>query len=196
MESLQPESLLEPEPTPEKRSGWRRVLIDIIETVVIAAVLYLGINAILARVRVESISMEPTLFKDNYVLVNKLDHKIGSPDRGDIVVFRYPPNPDEQYIKRVIGLPGDRIHISGGNVFVNDEILSEPYISVRTKSGGDWLIPEDSLFVMGDNRNNSRDSRFWGVVPFENLVGKAFAVYWPPESWRVLALPFAAAAGP
>ncbi|MCJ7660915.1 MAG: signal peptidase I [Anaerolineales bacterium] len=194
MESLQPESLIQPEPTPEKRSGWRRVLIDIIETVVIAAVLFLGINAISARVRVDSISMEPTLFKDNYVLVNKLGHKIGSPDRGDIVVFRYPPNPDEQYIKRVVGLPGDRIHISGGKVFVNDEILSEPYISVQTKSGGDWVIPEDSLFVLGDNRNNSRDSRFWGVVPFENLVGKAFAVYWPPESWRVLTFPFAAAA--
>jgi len=194
LESLQPESLLEPEPTPEKRSGWRLLLVDLIETVIIAAVLFLGINAISALIQVDSFSMEPTLFKGNYVVVNKLSYKIGSPDRGDIVVFRYPPNPDEQYIKRVVGLPGDRIQISDGKVFVNDEILSEPYISVRTKSGGDWVVPEDSLFVMGDNRNNSSDSRVWGVVPFENLVGKAFVVYWPPDDWRVLTIPFAAAA--
>ena len=94
----------------------------------------------------------------------------------------------------MVGLPGDRIQISDGKVFVNDEILSEPYISVRTKSGGDWVVPEDSLFVMGDNRNNSSDSRVWGMVPFENLVGKAFVVYWPPDDWRVLTIPFAAAA--
>ena len=196
MENLEPDSLLEPELITGKRLGWRRLLVDIIETIVIAAVLYLGVNAVLARVRVDSFSMEPTLFKDNYVMVNKLGYKTGSPDRGDIVVFRYPLNPDEQYIKRVVGLPGDRIHISGGEVFVNDEQLLEPYISVQTKSGGNWVIPEDSLFVMGDNRNNSRDSRFWGVVPFENLVGRAFAVYWPPENWRMITIPFATAAEP
>lgn len=194
MESLQPESLLDPEPIPEKRSGWRRLLVDLIETVIIAAVLFLGINAISARIRVDSFSMEPTLFKGNYVVVDKLSYKIGSPDRGDIIVFHYPPNPDEQYIKRVVGLPGDRIHISGGRVFVNEELLAEPYLRVPTKSGGDWVVPEDSLFVMGDNRNNSSDSRVWGVVPFENLVGKAFVVYWPPENWRVFTFPFAAAA--
>lgn len=196
MENLEPDSLLEPELITGKRLGWRRLLVDIIETIVIAAVLYLGVNAVLARVRVDLFSMEPTLFKDNYVMINKLGYKIGSPDRGDIVVFRYPLNPDEQYIKRVVGLPGDRIHISGGEVFVNDEQLLEPYISVQTKSGGNWVIPEDSLFVMGDNRNNSRDSRFWGVVPFENLVGRAFAVYWPPENWRMITIPFATAAEP
>ena len=112
------------------------------------------------------------------------------------MVFRYPPNPDEQYIKRVVGIPGDRIHISDGKVYVNDELLTEPYLSVPTKSGGDWAVPADSLFVMGDNRNNSSDSRAWGMVPFENLVGKAFVVYWPPEDWRVFTFPFAVAAEP
>ena len=140
--------------------------------------------------------MEPTLFKGNYVVVNKLSYKIGTPVQGDIVVFRYPPNPDEQYIKRVVGIPGDRIHISDGKVFVNDDLLTEPYLGVPTKSGGDWVVPEDSLFVMGDNRNNSSDSRAWGMVPFENLVGKAFVVYWPPENWRVLTFPIASAAEP
>jgi signal peptidase I len=206
--SSEPESLLEPELITTKRSGWRRLLVDLIETiviaailylgvnVVIAAILYLGVNVVIARVRVDSYSMEPTLCKDNYVMVNKLVYMIGSPDRGDIIVFRYPPNPDEQYIKRVIGLPGDRIHISGGEVFVNDELLSEPYVSMQTKSGGDWVIPEDSLFVMGDNRNNSRDSRFWGMVPYENLIGKAFAVYWPPENWRMVSTPYDTCAEP
>lgn len=196
MESYNTESLPEPEPTPEKRSGWRQLLIDLIETAVIAAVLFLGINAVSSRIRVDSFSMEPTLFKGDYVVVNKLSYKIGSPERGDVVVFRYPPNPEEQYIKRVVGIPGDQVHISDGKVFVNDKLLTEPYLNVPTKSGGDWIVPEDSLFVMGDNRNNSSDSRVWGMVPFENLVGKAFVVYWPPEDWRVLAFPYAAAAEP
>ena len=196
MESSQVESIPEPEPIPEKRSGWRHLLIDLVETIVIAAVLFLGINAISSRIRVDSFSMEPTLFKGNYVVVNKLSYKIGTPVQGDIVVFRYPPNPDEQYIKRVVGIPGDRIHISDGKVFVNDDLLTEPYLGVPTKSGGDWVVPEDSLFVMGDNRNNSSDSRAWGMVPFENLVGKAFVVYWPPENWRVLTFPIASAAEP
>lgn len=196
MESYNTESLPEPEPTPEKRSGWRQLLIDLIETAVIAAVLFLGINAVSSRIRVDSFSMEPTLFKGDYVVVNKLSYKIGSPERGDVVVFRYPPNPEEQYIKRVVGIPGDQVHISDGKVFVNDKLLTEPYLNVPTKSGGDWVVTEDSLFVMGDNRNNSSDSRVWGMVPFENLVGKAFVVYWPPEDWRVLAFPYAAAAEP
>jgi signal peptidase I len=196
LEGLNNESLAGPDPTPEKRSSWRQLLIDLIETVVLAAVLFLGINAISSRIRVDSFSMEPTLFKGDYVVVNKLSYKIGSPERGDIVVFRYPPSPDEQYIKRVVGLPGDRIHISDGEVFVNDDLLIEPYLGVSTKSGGDWVVPEDSLFVMGDNRNNSSDSRVWGMVPFDNLVGKAFVVYWPPEDWRVFTFPFAAAAEP
>jgi len=196
LESFNTESFPEPEPTTKKSSGWRQLLIDLLETVVIAAVLFLGINAVSSRIRVDSFSMEPTLFQGNYVVVNKLSYKIGSPKRGDVVVFRYPPNPDEQYIKRVIGIPGDQVHISDGKVVVNDNLLTEPYLSVSTKSGGDWVVPDGSLFVMGDNRNNSSDSRVWGMVPFENLVGKAFVVYWPPEDWGVLTFPFAAAAEP
>lgn len=196
MDSFNTESIPEPEPTTKKRSGWRQLLIDLLETVLIAAVLFLGINAVSSRIRVDSFSMEPTLFQGDYVVVNKLSYKIGSPKRGDVVVFRYPPNPNEQYIKRVIGIPGDQVHISDGKVVVNDNLLTESYLSVSTKSGGDWVVPEDSLFVMGDNRNNSSDSRVWGMVPFENLVGKAFVVYWPPEDWGVLTFQYAAAAEP
>jgi len=196
LDNFHTEALPEPEPKPQKVSGLRQILIDLVETVVIAAVLFLGINAVSARIRVDSFSMEPTLFKDNRLIVNRLSYKIGSPSRGDIVVFHYPPNPEEQYIKRVVGLPGDHIRITDDKVYVNDELLSEPYLVVPTRSRGEWDVPEDALFVMGDNRNNSSDSRVWGMVPYENLVGKAFLVYWPPESWRVLTFPYAAAAEP
>jgi len=188
-----------PEPTQPVSSepGWRRTLADIFETVLLSVVLFLGINAISSRIRVESISMQPTLYAGNFVLVNKLAYKIGKPSLGNIIVFRYPPDPTQvPYIKRVIGLPGDNIHIADGKVYVNGKQLVEPYLTVSTVRGGDWSVPPDDLFVMGDNRNNSSDSRSWGFVPLENVIGKAEIVYWPPEKWGLLSFPTAVAANP
>jgi signal peptidase I len=151
-------------------------------------VLFLAINAVSERIRVESISMQPTLYPGDYVIVNKLAYRLkGSPDRGDVIVFRYPPNPAAiPYIKRVIGLPGDQIHIADGRVSVNGQLVVEPYLVVPTNRGGDWSVPEGQLFVMGDNRNNSSDSRSWGFVPLENIIGRAELIYLPPQHWAFL----------
>ena len=185
-----------PDPQPQKKATFRQNLVDLLETLLLSAVLFLGINALSARIRVDSYSMEPTLYKGDFVIVNKISYKLGSPGRGDVIVFHFPPNPEEQYIKRVIGLPGDQIHIADGRVYINGEMLAEPYLHVSTNRGGDWKVPTDSLFVMGDNRNNSSDSRSWGMVPFDNIVGKAAVIYWPPDQWGLLGFPYAAAAEP
>jgi signal peptidase I len=187
-----------PEPLPPENRGasWRRTMLDILETILLSVVLFLGINAVSSRIRVESISMQPTLYAGNYVLVNKLAYQLGKPTRGDIIVFRYPPDPTQvPYIKRVIGLPGDHLHIAGGKVFINDQRLEEPYLKVSTMQGGDWTVPEHDLFVMGDNRNNSSDSRSWGMVPLDNVIGKALVIYWPPSKWTLLESNVAVAAG-
>ncbi len=184
----------DPAPLPENGQSWQRVILDIIETVLLSVVLFLGINSISSRIRVESISMQPTLFAGNYVLVNKLAYKWGKPSRGDVIVFKYPPDPEQvPYIKRVIGLPGDKIHIADGRVSINNQVLDEPYLRVATMQGGNWVVPDNSLFVMGDNRNNSSDSRAWGMVPYGNVIGKAELIYWPPSQWSMLNFPVAVA---
>jgi signal peptidase I len=184
-------------PSSEKRGSMRRFVLDILETLVLSLVLFLGINAISARIRVESISMRPTLFAGDFIIVNKLAYKIGQPNRGDIIIFHYPPDPNrEPYIKRVIGLPGETVQVSGGSVFVNNVRLDEPYISAPPSYEGQWRVPEDSLFVLGDNRNSSSDSHSWGMVPLINVIGKAEIVYWPPTDWQVLNEATAAAAEP
>jgi signal peptidase I len=178
-----------------KRAGWRRILLDLLETLLLSLALFTSINLVSARIRVESISMQPTLYEGNFVIVNKLAYRLGDPGRGDIIVFYYPPDPtQEPYIKRVIGLPGDHIRIDAGKVFVNGSPLVEPYTAVMTNQGGEWNVPENALFVLGDNRNNSSDSRTWGTVPLENVIGKSIVVYWPPEQWGLLSFPYAAAA--
>ncbi len=196
MEEFKPlaEPVLEPisEP-PGSGRRWKRSLVDVVETLILSLVLFLGINAISARIRVESISMIPTLHPGDFVIVNKLSYELNEPARGDIVVFRLPRDPSQRYIKRVIGLPGDEIMIRAGDVYLNGEQLVEPYVSVTTSRGGSWNVPPDSYFVMGDNRNNSSDSRVWGFVPSDNIIGKGLLVYWPPQKWGVLdAMAFAA----
>jgi signal peptidase I len=183
----------------EKPPSVHRFVLDMLETLALAVVLYLIIQSLTARIKVDSISMVPTLHAHDYVVVNKLAYKLGQPQRGDIIVFKNPiPTDPTQipYIKRVIGLPGDQIHIADGNVYVNGVILTEPYLKVTTKQGGDWTVPEGSLFVMGDNRNSSSDSRVWGWVPLGDVIGKAEVIYWPPEHWTQLHVPSAAAAAP
>jgi len=193
-------SKISPDPElPKKNPGneLRGFFLDIMETVILSVLLFLGINAISARIRVESISMQPTLYAGDFVIVNKLAYKLGSPTRGDVIIFNYPPDPHrEPYIKRVIGLPGDEIEVSGGKVYVNNDPINEPYISAPPNYEGTWIIPEDSLFVLGDNRNSSSDSHRWGMVPEENVIGKALIVYWPPNSWKYLDEPVASAAQP
>ena len=187
-----------PEPAAEQKrgSGFWRFLLDILETVVLSAILFVGINAISARIRVDGFSMEPTLHNGEFVIVNKLAYKLGNPTHGDVIVFRYPRDPDQEYIKRVIGLPGDRVRVINGEVYVNDERIDEPYIAAAPRYQSEWTVPDSSLFVLGDNRNNSSDSHNWGPVPLNYVIGKALFVYWPPESWGTVGKPLIANAAP
>ncbi len=160
--------------------------LDILETLFLAVVLYFGINAVSARVRVDGFSMNPTLENGEYILVNKLAYKLGEPVRGDIVVFSFPLDPDQDLIKRVIGLPGETVTVQQGKVSVNDVPLEEPYIAAAPFYNGSWVVTEGQLFVLGDNRNESKDSHEWGLLPMENVIGKAVIIYWPPPKWEVL----------
>ncbi len=178
----QPESLTEE----EQPINWKRFLLDVLETLVLAVVLYFGINAVSARVRVDGFSMRPTLQDGEYILINKLAYKLGEPMRGDIVVFVFPVNPEEDLIKRIIGLPGDTITVQDGVLSINGVVMNEPYISAPPAYDGTWQVSEGELFVLGDNRNDSRDSHQWGLLPVENVIGRAVLIYWPPEEWQII----------
>lgn len=169
----------ETQPQEKKTAPLLRFVLDVLETVLLAVVLFLAINAVTARVRVDGFSMRPTLEDGEYVLVNRLAYRFGDYARGDVVVFRFPIDPTQDFIKRVIGLPGDVVAIANGVVSVNGQALSEDYIAAAPLYSGQWLVPEGSLFVLGDNRNDSSDSHSWGMVPLENVIGKAVLVYWP-----------------
>lgn len=178
--SYLPDSDLEAlEPQPSKIKEFFR---ELFETLFLAVVLFLVINTLTARVRVDGPSMEPTYTNGNRVIVSKIAYKIGDIQRGDVIVFPAPPNPNEDYIKRVIGLPGDEILIMNGEVFVNNIKLDEPYISAPPINNmRSTTVPEGNVFVMGDNRNVSSDSRSWGPLPIDDIIGKAVFVYWPLE---------------
>jgi signal peptidase I len=191
LQDLRTESVPEPVTTnpEESHSGFARMLLDILETLVLSVLLFVGINAISARIRVDGYSMEPTLHTGEFVIVNRLAYQFGSPKIGDVIVFHYPRDPQQEYIKRIIGLGGDTVRVEGGNVYVDGQRLNEPYIAAPPAYQNTWQVPKDSLFVLGDNRNNSSDSHNWGFVPMNYVVGKAIAVYWPPEDWGLITHP-------
>jgi len=174
---------LEPIQNSPEKHGVLGFLVDILETLVLAVILFFVINAVSARIKVDGSSMEPTLHNGEFILVSKVNYMLGEPQRGDVVVFDFPRNITQEYIKRVIGLPGEHVRVEGGKVYVDDKPLTEPYIKAAPNYHGSWEVPENTLFVLGDNRNNSSDSHNWGMVPVENVVGEAFFIYWPPSYW-------------
>ncbi len=194
MDNYRTESIPDPAAPKPRRSGSLRVVIDILETIVLSVLLFVAINAISARIRVDGFSMEPTLQSGEFVVVNKLAYKLGEPQVGDVIIFQYPRDPDQEYIKRVIGTPDDHVKIENGMVYVNGVLLNEPYIAAQPAYQNEWTIPDNTIFVLGDNRNNSSDSHTWGPVPIDYVIGKALFVYWPPERWGVVE--HVSAAGP
>ncbi len=196
MENFQSEIIPEPVAPIQQGSNWLRSFLDIIETLVIALVLFAGINTISARIRVDGHSMEPTLFTGEFVIVNKLAYRLGSAKIGDVIVFHPPNNPTEEYIKRVIGLPGDHVVIKDEKVMINGQVLEEPYINAAPGYEADVIVDPGRLYVLGDNRNNSSDSHAWGTVPLDNVIGKAVVIYWPPQNWGLINHSSAAVAAP
>ncbi len=172
-----------PVPKPSMIGLWFRDLL------IASAASVLMITFLYQPVRVEGTSMLPRLEDSDRLFINKFVYHIEAIERGDIVVFRYPRDPEKSYIKRVIGLPGDRIRIAHGQVWLNDKLLPEPYVPQiyrDTRSMPETLIPAGTYFMMGDHRSISSDSREFGPVARDLIYGKAVFVYWPAKDAGVL----------
>jgi signal peptidase I len=194
----QPESLpvavAETAPAAKNQAG--RAVREIVETLLLAALIFFLVRLVVLNFRVDGGSMLPNLDDGQMLLVNRNAYQFveyggdryypfDPPERGDVIVFDPPNGSDKPYIKRIIGLPGEEITFGDGHVLIDGEPLEEDYIEDRTRCGRsdecDVVVPEGSVFVLGDNRNNSSDSRVFGPVPVENVVGKAWLSYWPPD---------------
>ena len=163
--------------------SWLR---DLTVSVLIAVVVILFLYQ---PVRVEGTSMLPRLEDHDRLFINKFVYRISSIHRGDVVVFHYPRDPEKSYIKRVIGLPGDRVFIGRGRVYVNGKLLREPYVPEEyrdTRSMAETVIADDTYFMMGDHRSISSDSREFGPVDRDLIYGKAVFVYWPTKDAGVV----------
>lgn len=161
------------------------LLREIVETALLIAIIFLLVNTFIGRFRIESVSMQPNLWEGEYVIVDKVSYLLGAPQRGDIVVFEKPGQPD--LIKRVIGLPGETVEVRNGQTYIDGVPIGEPYLSQPPN----YTLPATTVepgryFVLGDNRNNSSDSHVWGTVPRETIVGRAWIIYWPPPNWQIV----------
>ncbi|RME39520.1 MAG: signal peptidase I [Thermoflexia bacterium] len=178
--------LHEPPALSARPPAGRHLLREIAETLLLALAIYLVINTLTGRFYVRGSSMEPSLHNGQYLIVSKISYLFGEPQRGDIVVFVSPNNGKEDYVKRIIGLPGERVEIRDGAVWINGYRLEEPYLSSATPYTGAWVLGPDEYFVLGDNRPNSSDSHTWGPLPRKNIIGKAWLCYWPPQYWGLI----------
>lgn len=193
----------------------RAIIRELCETVTLALLIFLALQFTVQNFRVEGPSMEPTLEEGEFVLVNKFVYfrlspqdllsflpfdnlhrssdwyPIHAPRRGEVVIFEFPGDTNRDFVKRVIGIPGDFVAIEGGVISVNGEKLNEPYITnVDRRNMPSILIEEDTYFVLGDNRGVSNDSRDWGLVPARNIIGRAWISFWPMDRWQLLNLFF------
>lgn len=171
-----------PRPSAPRGKG---ILRETVETLGLSVLLALGIRTFVAEARyIPSGSMLPTLEINDRLIIDKVSYDFGNPQRGDIVVFRPPDSlgQDEAFIKRLIGLPGDVIEVKDGQLYVNNEPQTEPYIAAKPDyQYGPVTVPDDSYLVLGDNRNKSFDSHFWGFLPADHLIGRAVFRFWPPD---------------
>jgi len=193
------------QPATEARGRKRSVLFEVLETLVLTVVIFVGIQTFIAQpYKVEQLSMENTLLPGQYVLVDKLTPRWTPYSRGDIVVFQPPASWAAEtngvpLIKRVIGLPGDDVALRAGKVYVNGAKLDEPYLfgedgaaqptEPASEGQSEWVVPDGDLFVMGDHRENSADSRTFGPIDLGLVVGRAWLRYWPVSSFGVLPKP-------
>jgi signal peptidase I len=151
-----------------------------------ALILFFLVDTFVARARVENISMLPNLRPGEFLLVNKFAYQWGQMERGDIIVFHYPPEPGVDYVKRLIGVPGDKIKMQNGQLFINGQAMKEAYITTPATYSGEWTVPPGMIFALGDNRDRSSDSHMWGFVPQSDLVGKGIVVYFPLDQIKLL----------
>ena len=163
---------------------------DITETIVTSLAIFLMIYLLIARPhQVKGLSMYPNFHDGDYILTDMISYRFHEPQRGDVIIFQAPPSPTDEFIKRIIGLPGDTIELKDGHVYLNGTLEPDAFLPNGVKTNGEQFlsegktitVPPDNYFVLGDNRPASSDSREWGFVPRKNIVGKAFWRYWPPS---------------
>ncbi len=190
-----------------EKKKWKSVVWEWVESIVVAFILAMIIRAfVIQAFKIPSGSMRSTLLEGDLILVNKFIYgakvpladlslpAIRQPNRGDVIVFIYPESPKKDFIKRLVGLPGETLEIKNGTVYINDKPLLDPIFNQRYyynrgefgQEGRKIKIPEDNFFVLGDNSASSQDSRYWGFVPRKNILGKALVIYWPPQRIRII----------
>jgi signal peptidase I len=165
----------------------RAVLREIAITLVIAIVIFLGLQVTVQSFVIVGSSMQPSFHNEERLLINKVVYIFRQPERGEVIIFTPPNQPQADYIKRIIAIPGDRVAVQDGAVYINGTKLDEPYIKEPpTYTLPPLLIPEDNYFVLGDNRNSSNDSHRGWTLPRENIIGKAWLLFWPTSDWGLV----------
>ena len=176
------------------KSGKKSVFREYAESLISAFILALIVLTFIGRAfKIPSSSMVPTLRIGDRIFVNRFIYSFSEPGRGDLAVFVYPEDESRDFIKRIAGLPGERLEIREGGIYINGERVEAEnpvsdfnYYNIGQYGSGEIAIPEGSYYVLGDNSGNSADSRYWGFVPEENLKGKAFFIYWPAARMQKL----------
>ncbi len=162
---------------------------EMVEVIVIALALAFFIKTFVAgNYWIPSESMVPTIEVNDKVIVTNFSYWVGEPQRGDVIVFKYPNDTKKDYIKRCIGLPGETVELKDSKLYINGELVEEPYLpeGLEFDDYGPITVPEGNYFMCGDNRNHSADSRSWGFLPEELIIGKAQVIYWPFDRWAAL----------
>jgi signal peptidase I len=189
LEAIEKETI-EDQPEEKRSTNWdtiKSVLREIVETVVLTVVIFFLIQTVVRNFRVVGNSMEPNLHDSQYLIVDKVSYRLGEPQRGDVIVFEPPNRPGEDYVKRVIALPGELVEVRSGQVLVNDQPLEEPFVVYPgSYSMSPRRVGSGELFVLGDNRNSSSDSHNWGMLSEDKVVGRAWISYWPPSRWGLI----------
>jgi len=185
----------------------KSVIREWVESIIVAFILAMFIRTFVVQAfKIPTGSMRSTLLEGDLILVNKFIYgakipftnlnlpAFRQPKRADVIVFMYPENPKKDFIKRLIGLPGESVEIKNGTIYINDSPLTDPIFNQRyyynrgnfASEGQKINIPEDNFFVLGDNSASSQDSRYWGFLPHKNILGKAILIYWPPQRIRII----------
>ncbi len=169
--------------------------LDILQVLVFAVSIFLFVYLLILQPhKIKGSSMDPTFLDGEFLLTDKISYRFGEAQRGDVVVFKAPPDEQNEFIKRIIGLPGDTVKVEGGKVYINSILLDETYLptNLQTASGNfalegaELTVPENNFFVLGDNRGHSYDSRNFGFINKTKIVGRAWLLYWPPSKAGVV----------
>jgi signal peptidase I len=210
---LEPTTDPQPAPVAEEASpvsaasSLGRGLWEIIQILVLALLMVMVIRNFIHNYRIDGISMEPNFHDGEFLIVNRFAYCPGIhveipvvnvslldktwcervPNRGDVIIFRYPRDPSRDFIKRVIGLPGETVEVISGQVYINGQLMPEPFgPNPGSYNAPPLTVGQDEVYVMGDNRNNSSDSHLWGPLKLDLIIGKALVAYWPPKDWSVV----------